>query len=91
MKTDTFRSSSYNFWLCVLCLGAKDARDRELSILCRTAPKLQEFDDLCPKKPRKIDEKRDFAVFRDLWLTEKSWRKMAKEKKIDLAPANKMS
>ena len=44
-----------------------------------------------PEKPRKIDEKRDFAVFRDLWLSEKSWRKMAKEKKIDLAPANKMS
>ena len=44
-----------------------------------------------PGKPRKIDEKRDFAVFRDLWLSEKSWRKMAKEKKIDLAPANKMS
>ena len=44
-----------------------------------------------PEKPRKIDEKRDFAVFRDLWLSEKSWRKMAKEKKIDLATANKMS
>ena len=44
-----------------------------------------------PEKPRKIDEKRDFAVFRDLWLSEKSWRKTAKEKKIDLAPANKMS
>ena len=44
-----------------------------------------------PEKPRKNDEKRDFAVFRDLWLSQKSWRKMAKEKKIDLAPANKMS
>ena len=44
-----------------------------------------------PEKPRKIDEKRDFAVFRDLWLTEKSWRKMAKEKQIELAPAKKMS
>ena len=44
-----------------------------------------------PEKPRKIDEKRDFAVFRDLWLSEKSWRKVVKEKKIELAPANKMS
>ena len=44
-----------------------------------------------PEKPRKIDEKRDFAVFRDLSLSGKSWRKMAKEKKIELAPANKMS
>ena len=44
-----------------------------------------------PEKPRKNDEKRDFAVFHDLWLSEKSWRKMAKQKKIELAPANKMS
>ena len=44
-----------------------------------------------PEKPRKNDEKRDFAVFRDVWLSKKSWRKMAKEKKIELAPANKMS
>ena len=44
-----------------------------------------------PEKPRKNDEKRDFAVFRDLWLSEKRWKKMAKEKNIDLAPANKMS
>ena len=44
-----------------------------------------------PEKPRKIDEKRDFAVFRDLWLSEQSWRKMVNEKTIDLAPANKMS
>ena len=44
-----------------------------------------------PEKPRKIDEKRDFAFFRDLWLSEKSWKKLAKEKKIDLALANKMS
>ena len=43
------------------------------------------------EKPRKIDEKRVLAVFRDLWLSVKSRRKMAKEKKIDLAPAKKMS
>ena len=44
-----------------------------------------------PEKLQKIDEKRDFAVFRVLWLSEKSWRKTAKEKTIELAPANKMS
>ena len=26
-----------------------------------------------------------------MWLIEKSWRKTAKEQKIELAPANKMS
>ena len=44
-----------------------------------------------PEKPRKIDEKRDFAVFRDLWLSVKRWRDVVGVRKIELALANKMS
>ena len=44
-----------------------------------------------PEKLRKIEKNRDFSEKRDLWLSEKRWRKVVGVKKMRLATLNKMS